>query len=119
MKAIKQISITAKDLARAKKFYQETLGLQHLFPAGVMEFFQCGTVRILLGGPGSGHDHISMIYFDVDDIKAKHAELKSKGVEFKGEPFMVAKLPHAEVWLAEFRDSEGNQMGLMGEVPLK
>jgi len=119
MKAIKQISITAKDLARARKFYQETLGLQYLFPAGIMEFFQCGSVRILLGGPGSGHYHTSMIYFDADDIRARHAELKSKGVEFMGEPHMIARLADREVWLAEFKDSEGNPMGLMSEVLLK
>jgi len=116
MKGIKQISITAKDLARAKKFYQETLGLQHLFPAGIMEFFQCGNVRILLGGPGSGHDHTSMVYFDCDDIQATHKDLVGKGVSFMGAPQMIAKLPDREVWLAEFRDSEGNPMGLMSEI---
>lgn len=46
---IGQLAINAKDLPRAKAFYQDVLGLKHLFDAGPhMCFFDCGGVRLLL-----------------------------------------------------------------------
>jgi methylmalonyl-CoA/ethylmalonyl-CoA epimerase len=42
-------------------------------------------------------------------------ELARKGVAFVGDPHLIAKMPDHELWLAEFRDSEGNVMALMEE----
>ena len=39
---IGQIALTVTDLAEAKRFYGETLGMKFLFDAGTMAFFQCG-----------------------------------------------------------------------------
>jgi catechol 2,3-dioxygenase-like lactoylglutathione lyase family enzyme len=46
---IGQIAITVSDLARSQQFYQHTLGMKLLFNAGNMAFFQCGSVRLMLG----------------------------------------------------------------------
>ncbi len=39
-----------------------------------------------------------------------------RGVEFVDEPHLIAKLPDHELWMAFFRDPDGNLMGLMSEV---
>jgi methylmalonyl-CoA/ethylmalonyl-CoA epimerase len=37
-------------------------------------------------------------------------------VDFVEEPHVIAKLPDHDLWLAGFRDSEGNFLALMSEV---
>ena len=58
----------------------------------------------------------SVVYFKVPDIQAAHAELRNQGVSFEGEPHLIARMPDHELWMAFFRDSEGNTLALMSEV---
>lgn len=58
----------------------------------------------------------SVLYYFVDDIIATFALLREKGVQFMAEPHMIAKMPDHDLWLAEFKDSEGNFMALMSEI---
>ena len=44
-------------------------------------------------------------------------KLKSRGVEFIIKPHLVAPMPAYDLWLADFRDSEGNILALLSEVP--
>ena len=46
---VAQIGFTVKNLAEAKIFYRDVLGLKFLFEAGTMAFFQCGSVRLMIG----------------------------------------------------------------------
>jgi methylmalonyl-CoA/ethylmalonyl-CoA epimerase len=114
---IGQIALTVRDLARAKDFYQDTLGMRFLFDAGSMVFFQCGAIRLMIGlseeaGPIGG----TILYFKVADIHEVHADLTSKSVEFVQPPHLVAKMPDHELWMAFLKDPEGNMLGLMSEV---
>jgi len=52
----------------------------------------------------------------VSDIQGAHAAMQGKGVEFKHEPAMIARMPDHELWMAFFKDSEGNTGALMSEV---
>lgn|SRR5574341_316091 len=116
---IGQIMVTAHDLERAVRFYRDTLGLTFLFQAPPrMAFFECGGVRLLVGEPDTAEiDHpASLIYYTVPDIHAAHAALTAKGVVFINSPHEVAKLATTALWLADFRDSEGNILALMSEV---
>jgi methylmalonyl-CoA/ethylmalonyl-CoA epimerase len=118
---IGQVAITVKDLAKAKAFYKDVLGLTFLFDAGTMVFFQCGTVRLLLGLPeGKVEDAPAntgtILYFKVANLKGTFEALKGAGVEFVQEPNMVARMPDHELWLAAFKDPEGNVVELMSEV---
>ena len=117
LQRIHQISIRAKDTARAVIFYRDTLGLKLLFQAPPqLAFFDCGGVRLMLSPPEPEFDHQgSVIYFAVEDIKAAHAALAAAGVTFRTEPHLIAKLPDREVWLTDFLDSEGNVLALMSE----
>ena len=47
---IGQIAINAYDVDRATAFYRDVLGLPHLFRAGQLSFFDCGGVRLMVGG---------------------------------------------------------------------
>jgi predicted enzyme related to lactoylglutathione lyase len=116
---IGQISMTARDLPRAVAFYRDALGLPFLFEAPPkMAFFDCGGVRLMLGVPEEAEfDHPgSVLYFKVDDIRAVHATFQERGVTFRTEPHLVAKMPDHELWMAFFQDSEGNTLALMSEV---
>ena len=115
---IGQVSMTARDLDRAITFYRDALGLRFLFRAPPqLAFFDCDGVRLLLDVPeDKAFDHPgSILYFTVDDIAQMHHALRSRGVEFRKEPHLIARRPDREVWMAFFDDTEGNTLALMSE----
>jgi len=117
---IGQIFVNVKDLERAIAFYRDVLGMRFLFtaPPG-MAFFACGDVRIMMGiadRPEINHP-ASVIYYKVDDIEKVYEVFNARGVEFIVKPHLVAPMPTYDLWLADFRDSEGNILALMSEVP--
>jgi len=118
---IHQISMRVHDVDRAVRFYRDALGVPFLFAAPPqLAFFDCGGVRLMLSTPEPGFDHPgSVLYFAVDDIAEAHAALKTRGVVFNTEPHKVATLADREVWLADFKDSEGNTLALMSEPRLR
>ncbi|HKR26393.1 MAG TPA: VOC family protein [Acidobacteriaceae bacterium] len=111
---VMQIALTVNDLAQAKHFYGDVLGMPFLFDAGNMAFFQCGGVRLLIGA-GETKPTGTLVYFRVQDLQATHASLREQGVEFTEEPHMVARMPDHDLWLAFIRDPSGNLLGLMEE----
>lgn len=115
---IGQIAINVQDAARAVEFYKGALGLTLLFTAGNLAFFDCGGVRLMLSTPERPEfDHpSSILYFRVADIQSAFARLVERNVKTEGEPHIVARMPDHDLWLADFRDSEGNIMALMSEV---
>lgn len=115
---IGQISMNARDLDRAVRFYRDTLGVPFLFTAPPqMAFFDCDGVRLMVAAPEDERfDHPgSTLYFTVDDIGQAHESLVSRGVVFRQAPHLVARLPDREVWMAFFDDTEGNTLALMSE----
>lgn len=117
---IHQIALPVGDAARAERFYREQLGMTHLYSFPDFAFFDAGGVRLMLSAPEPGRTFRpteSMVYFAVPDIQAAHAALTARGVAFEDEPHCVANLGATEVWLTAFRDSEGNPLALMSEVP--
>ena len=116
---IGQIAINAHDVDRATTFYRDVLGLPHLFRAGQLSFFDCGGVRLMLDRAGKPEfDHpCSILYFQVADIQAAHQRLQRAGAKFEDQPHVVAPMPNSDLWMTFFRDSEGNLLALMSEVP--
>ena len=116
---IGQIAINAHDVDRATAFYRDVLELPHLFRAGQLSFFDCGGVRLMLDKAEKPEfDHpSSILYFQVGDIGAAHKRLKEAGARFEDEPHVIAKMPKYDLWMTFFRDSEGNLLALMSEVP--
>lgn len=115
---IGQIAINAHDVDRATAFYRDVLGLRHLFRAGQLSFFDCGGVRLMLDKPEKPEfDHpSSIIYFQVGDIRAAHRRIRDAGAKFEDEPQVIAQMSTYDLWMAFFRDTEGNLLALMSEV---
>jgi len=117
---IGQIFVNVKDFDRAIAFYRDVLGMKFLFQAPPnMAFFDCDGIRLMLGvadRPELNHP-ASIIYYKVDDIERVYEIFKARGVEFVVKPHLVAPMPTYDLWLADFRDSEGNLLALMSEVP--
>ncbi len=111
-----QISLIVSDLDTAVAFYRDKVGLQFLFQAPNLAFFDCGGVRLMVGPPvGEAPKGNSVLYFRTPDIDSEHTSMRDRGVKFVGEPHLVAKMPDHELWMAFFKDPEGNLMALMSE----
>ncbi len=111
--------MNARDVARARDFYRDKLGMKHLFDAGPeLCFFDAGGIRLMITVPSEKEfDHpSSVLYFRVDDIRKAHGDLKGRGVHFRDEPHLVARLPGREIWMCFFDDSEGNVLAITSEV---
>ena len=117
--SVAQVLLPVKNLDDAIEFYRHTLGLPFLFTAPPqMAFFQCGSVRLLVGvPPDSIHFQPgSAIYFRVSDINEVYNSLLERGVEFQAEPHVIYRTLETDLWLAEFTDPDGNQLALMAET---
>ena len=118
LQRIGQIAVVVRDVARATRFYRDTLGMRLLFeaPPG-LAFFDCGGVRLMLGvaeKPEFAHP-ASIIYYRTDDIIGAYDALRARGVAFIDEPHLIARMPNHELWMVFFRDSEENVLALMEE----
>ena len=54
-------------------------------------------------------------YYTVDDIQSAHGELASARVEFNSEPHVIHSAENYELWMAFFKDPDGNQLAIMDE----
>jgi methylmalonyl-CoA/ethylmalonyl-CoA epimerase len=115
---IGQIALTVQDLGRATAFYKDTLSLPLLFQVPGLAFFNLHGIRLMLSrGEGEPKEpHGTVLYFKTDDLPASFATLSDRGVTVLREPHLIAKMPDHEVWMAFFRDSEGNTFALMSEL---
>ena len=113
-----QIAINVHDVQRAIGFYRDVLGLPLLFEIPNAAFFQAGTVRLYLASAEKPEfDHpASILYYKVADIHAAFEAIRSAGAQVEREPHLLARMPDHELWMAFFRDSEGNTAALMSEV---
>jgi methylmalonyl-CoA/ethylmalonyl-CoA epimerase len=120
IKQVGQIGVPVKDLQRALEFYKEKLDLTLLFHTDTMAFFECSGLRLMLTLPEKeAFAHAgSVMYFQVDDIKAAYQDLSSKGVTFIDTPHIVARMGNTETWMVFFKDTEENVHALMSEEQL-
>lgn len=112
-----QVAVPVRDLDRARAFYRDTLGLQHLFdaPPG-LAFFKCGETRLMLSLPeGPETAGASILYYAVPSARQAEAALAAAGASFEQTAHFITRLGDKDVWLAIGRDSEGNLIGLMSE----
>ena len=111
------------DMARARAFYEEGLGLQpgELRPDGKFVYQVSGSALALFPKPGGTKAEHTAISFRVPDIAASIRELKSRGVVFEDYDFPDFKtVDHVCVLGAEkaawFKDTEGNYLCLHEEL---
>lgn len=116
---IVQIAVPVLDLARARTFYRDVLGLTHLFDAPPsLSFFQCGQTRLMLS-PQEGVQGVAgpLLYYNVADASAAQAALEATGAPLVQPAHLIARADGKDIHLAICRDSEGNMVGLMSETP--
>ncbi len=115
---IGQIAFQISDVQRIENFYKETIGLKHLFTVpGRMTFFDCDGVRLMFAvrEPQEPAKSNSVIYFKVHALEFYYDQLKQKDVEFTEPPTLIAEMGDHDLWMAFFKDVEGNVIGIMEE----
>lgn len=115
---IGQIAVTVKDVAAARLFYSEILGLSVLFDAGPnLSFLAAGSVRIMLttsAGAGEAGKN-SVLYFKTASLVSTYDAIVARGATPERAPQLTAKMPDHELWMAFVRDPDDNLVGLMEE----
>jgi methylmalonyl-CoA/ethylmalonyl-CoA epimerase len=113
-----QIGIPVKNIERAIEFYQDKLGLTLLFHTNSLAFFECNGLRLMLSLPEQEEfaNASSVIYFQVNNLNGYYKDLLQKEVTFLDEPHVVGKMGNVEIWMAFFKDTEGNTHAIMSEV---
>jgi len=112
-----QIGRHVTDIEAARRWYGDVLGLPHLYSFGNLAFFQCGTVRLFLSQAEGESKPESVLYFQVPDIHAAHADLAARGAVFTDAPHMIHR--HAdgmEEWMNFLEDNEGRPLAIMAQV---
>jgi predicted enzyme related to lactoylglutathione lyase len=115
---IGQIALTVSDVAQARTFYRDVLGLTFLFDAGPdLTFLAAGSVRILLSKPeGNGVvGKNSVLYFRTSSVESSFKTVVERGAKAERGAHLVVKMPDHELWMAFVRDPDGNLIGLMEE----
>ena len=116
--AIAKTTLPVEDLARARAFYAEKLGLRPSREEEGALFYEGtgGSGFLLFPSEARPSGHTQMAWF-VKDIVTSVAKLKSRGVRFEEYDFPGLKTNHGIADLgyekaAWFRDSEGNLLAL-------
>jgi len=119
---VHQVAQFASDFDRAAAFYGTHLGgtvLGKFDPPGLL-FMKVGETRILFEQSATS----ALLYFRVDDIDAEVARLRGEGVTIETEPHKIFDdadgtfgAANEEEWMAFFRDSENNLVGLVSRKP--
>jgi predicted enzyme related to lactoylglutathione lyase len=112
--------IPAKDVARARKFYEEKLGLKpkQEIAGGVAYEFGKGTGCFLYPTPNAGTSKASQAFWQVEDVEREVRELKGRGVKFEDYDMPGMKTENGIATAggakaAWFKDSEGNILALV------
>jgi predicted enzyme related to lactoylglutathione lyase len=115
--------IPARDLARARQFYETKLGFKPTkeTKGGVVYEFAGGTACFLYVTPHAGTSQASQAFWDVDDVDQLIEQLKAKGVKFEdydmpGERSAAGAITAGGAKAAWFKDSEGNIMALIQDL---
>lgn len=119
LRQIGQIRIQVTDVDRAVAFYRDALGMPFLFAFPGMAFFDLDGLRLMLVEPeGRAFGGESAVYYRVDDIGQAVEALEARGVIFDDRPHVVHRDDAHELWMAFFRDPDGNVLALMSEVTI-
>jgi len=115
--------IPVANVARARKFYEEKIGLKpkEEYAGGVI--FECGQGSwvFMYPSPGAGTSKASTAFWAVDDVAAEVAELKARGVVFEEYDMPGIKTVNGiasagGAKTAWFKDTEGNILAISQRV---
>jgi predicted enzyme related to lactoylglutathione lyase len=112
--------IPAKDIARARRFYEEKVGLvaREEIAGGVV--YECAGQSWIFLYPsgGAGTSQASQAFWQVEDLDREVAELKARGVVFEDYDMPGLKTANGIATFhtskaAWFKDTEGNIMAVI------
>ena len=112
--------IPAADVARARRFYEQKVGLvaREEVAGGVV--YECGNGSWIFLYPsgGAGTSQASQAFWQVDDLAAEVADLRERGVVFEEYDLPGLKTVNGIATgggtkAAWFKDTEGNIMALI------
>jgi methylmalonyl-CoA/ethylmalonyl-CoA epimerase len=117
-----QVAQRAYNLKRAEAFYTDLLGIDpagRFDPPGLL-FYDLEGVRLLIekGAPSS------LLYLKLPDVRIGLERLRGQGVEVIAEPQVIFSHENSRLgpagtdeWMAFIKDSEGNTLGLVSQLP--
>ena len=119
-------ALPAQDLDRARRFYEDVLGLAPLSvaPGGVFYGGEAGSRFLVFPSSGQASGSHTQLGFSVADIEAEVKALKARGVTFESydmpqfdrETSVATFPPVRSAW---FRDTEGNLLGIVEGGPVE
>jgi len=113
--AVGQIARSVNDVAAARRWYEEVLGLRHLYSFGDLAFFDLDGTRLFLSEGDGASD--SILYFRVPDVRTACEALERRGVVFTHAPHMIHRHEDGtEEWMAFFNDNEGRPLAIMAQA---
>jgi catechol 2,3-dioxygenase-like lactoylglutathione lyase family enzyme len=115
--------IPARDVARARQFYEGKLGFRPREEIAGGVAYECGqgTACFLYPTPNAGTSQASQAFWQVADVDREMEALKAKGVVFEdydmpGEKSASGAITAGGAKAAWFKDSEGNIMALIQDL---
>ena len=110
--------IPASDVSRARRFYEELVGLipKEDYSGGVI--YECGGAEVFLYPTGNaGTSQASQAYWQVKDVEAEVAALKARGVVFEEYDMPDIEMNDSIATgggakTAWFKDTEGNILAI-------
>jgi predicted enzyme related to lactoylglutathione lyase len=116
------VYLPATDVARARKFYEQVIGLtpKQDYAGGVV--YECGGAEAFLyPTPNAGTSKASQAYWQVADVEAEVADLKARGVTFEeydmpNMPMKNSIVTAGGARTAWFKDTEGNILAVSQRI---
>jgi predicted enzyme related to lactoylglutathione lyase len=110
--------LPAADVSRARKFYEEVVGLEpgEAYAGGVI--YVCGGAEVFLyPTSNAGTNKASQAFWQVEDVEAEVVDLKARGVKFEEYDMPGMKMINSMVTAggaktAWFKDTEGNTLAV-------
>ena len=112
--------LPVKDVVRARRFYEQTLGFKPKQEIAGGVLYECGehTACFLYPTPNAGTSKASQAFWQVADVEREVAELHGRGVQFeeynlpglKTERGIATAGGAKTAW---FKDSEGNILAVV------
>ena len=110
--------LPASNINRARKFYEELIGLEPKaeYAGGVV--YECGGAEVFMyPTPNAGTSRASQAFWQVPDVEAEVSELKARGVQFEEYDFPGITMKNSIVTAggaktAWFKDTEGNILAI-------
>jgi predicted enzyme related to lactoylglutathione lyase len=115
--------LPAKDVSRARRFYEDKLGFKPTREeaGGVVYEFADSTACFLYPTENAGTSKASQAFWRVDDIEREVAELKKRGVQLEhydvdGDTSPDGIVTAGGARAAWFKDTEGNILAIIQDV---